>query len=86
MGAVVIFIGPVLGIVFVCLSVLEKRSDNLIMIPVWLITCILSVAFGVCLERDNTVTAADYLKSPDSYQVDTFMVNGILDHYKVSNK
>lgn len=86
MGAVVIILGITWSIVLVCLGVLEARNDNLDMIPILVITCILSVAFGVCFGRVNTVTAAEYLKSPDSYQVDTFMVNGILDHYKVSNK
>lgn len=86
MTAVVIFLGVILVIIIVCISVFEIRNDNSDMIPILFLTCILSVAFGMCLGRVNTVTAAEYLKSPENYQVDTFMVNGILDRYKVSNK
>lgn len=86
MTAVVIFLGIVLGIIIVCISVLEIRNDNLSIIPILLIICFSSVAFGMCFERVNTVSTSDYLKSPENYQVDTFIVNSVIDHYEISNK
>lgn len=45
-----------------------------------------SMITGINLKDHNSIDINEYLKSPESYQVDTFMVNGVLDHYEVSKK
>lgn len=45
-----------------------------------------SMITGMNLKYHNSIDVNEYLKSPESYQVDTFMVNGIIDHYQVSKK
>lgn len=35
---------------------------------------------------NERVSAEEYLKDPASYKVDTFMVNGVLDHYSVKRE
>ena len=84
MTALGLFIGIVLFVYLVGLSVSVIKAGY-----GWFVTClwiiaIMSMASGMCIEYD--VSASDYLKSPESYQVDTFMINGVIDHYEVSNK
>lgn len=86
MLALILYLGIVLVVLLVCISVtVVKEGCAYIIIPLWLIA-IMSVALGMCIEYGDNVLASDYLESPDSYQVDTFMVNGVLDHYEVSEK
>lgn len=83
MLALVLYLGIVL---VVCISVaVVKEGDAYFVLALWSIA-ILSVALGMCIEHGGKISASDYLEFPDSYQVDTFMVNGVIDHYKVSNK
>lgn len=62
-----------------------KAGDHADIFPVFILV-ILSLITGCVIVSAVVPSVSDYLKTPDSYQVDTFMVNGILDHYKVSNK
>lgn len=87
MLALVLYLGAVLVVVLVCISVAVVKEGYSYVVPALWLIAILSVAFGMCIEHGGgKVSASEYLKSPESYQVDTFMVNGVLDHYKVSNK
>lgn len=86
MVAVVLILGLILGIVLACLSVFEIRRDNLDSFAFLWFIFILSMVFGMAIERASEVSVSDYLKSPENYQVDTFMINGVVDHYKVYNK
>lgn len=45
-----------------------------------------SMITGMNLKDYNSIDVNEYFQSPESYQVDTFMVNGIIDHYHVSKK
>lgn len=86
MGVAVIFLGIVLCILLVCISAfLIRKDDEIDVYFLWLIF-FMSVVFGMGIERCSTVSVSKYLEHPENYQVDTFMVNGVIDHYEVSNK
>lgn len=86
MTALGIYLGIVLVGFLAYISVLVVKEDYAYFAVCLWIIAIVSVAFGMCIENVGWVPASDYLKSPESYQVDTFMVNGVFDHYQVSNK
>lgn len=77
-------IGACLAIVFAGLSVGDSSVKD---------TCmVFAVAFampsGIILDDivNERVSAEEYLNDPASYKVDTFMVNGVLDHYSVKRE
>lgn len=84
--AAVLFFGGVLGsllLIYTSIAVKKNGIDHAVFL--WIMV-IISAVFGVVVCGACIVPASDYLKSPENYNVDTFMVNGVIDHYQVSEK